>query len=127
MTSPHLTIPSRLARRRRAAAVENDRPAWEEPPSVPGRISKGVILGLVVLAVTFPLYVVVVTSLSSTEAVPRAGGLVVVPRELTLSAYVQLLSGGVVTKALLVSIGITVVGTLFSLAITVLSAYGLSR
>jgi putative aldouronate transport system permease protein len=71
--------------------------------------------------------VVVVTSLSSTEAVTRAGGLVVVPRELTVAAYVQLLSGGVVTKALVISVAITAVGTAFSLGITVLAAYGLSR
>ena len=57
----------------------------------------------------------------------RAGGLVVVPRELTVAAYVQLLSGGVVTKALLISVGITVIGTAFSLGITVFAAYGLSR
>jgi len=126
MTSQNLTLPGRLTRRL-ATVEKNERPAWEEPPSVPGRISKGLVLGLVVLAVTFPLYVVVVTSLSSTEAVTRAGGLVVVPRELTLSAYVQLLSGGVVTKALVVSVGVTVIGTVFSLAITVLAAYGLSR
>jgi putative aldouronate transport system permease protein len=70
---------------------------------------------------------VVVTSLSTTEAVTRAGGLVVVPRELTVAAYVQLLSGGVVTRALMISVVITAIGTAFSLGITVLAAYGLSR
>ena len=49
------------------------------------------------------------------------------PAGADVAAYVQLLSGGVVTQALLISIGITVVGTAFSLAITVLAAYGLSR
>ncbi|WP_327635827.1 carbohydrate ABC transporter permease [Kribbella sp. NBC_00482] len=103
------------------------RAVWEEEPTPVGRIGKPVVLALIALAVAFPLYVVVVTSLSSTEAVTRAGGLVVVPRELTIAAYVQLLSGGVVTKALLISVGITVIGTAFSLGITVLAAYGLSR
>lgn len=103
------------------------RAVWEEEPTAVGRLGKPVVLALIALAVAFPLYVVVVTSLSSTEAVTRAGGLVVIPRELTVAAYVQLLSGGVVTKALLISVGITVIGTAFSLGITVLAAYGLSR
>jgi putative aldouronate transport system permease protein len=100
---------------------------WEEEPTAVGRLGKPVVLALIALAVAFPLYVVVVTSLSTTEAVTRAGGLVVVPRELTVAAYVQLLSGGVVTRALVISVGITVIGTAFSLGITVLAAYGLSR
>jgi putative aldouronate transport system permease protein len=125
MTTQPVTLPRRLTRRR--AEEETGRPVWEEEPSFFGRLSKPVVLGLVVLLVTFPLYVVVVTSLSSTEAVTRAGGLVVVPRELTVAAYVQLLSGGVVTRALLISVVITAIGTFFSLAITVLAAYGLSR
>ena len=122
--------PPEPAKRRpapRRSEEEAGRPVWEEEPSFLGRLSKPVVLGLVVLIVSFPLYVVVVTSLSSTEAVTRAGGLVVVPRELTVAAYVQLLSGGVVTRALVISILITIVGTFLSLAITVLAAYGLSR
>ena len=103
------------------------RAVWEEEPTVAGRLSKPVVLTLIALVVAFPLYVVVVTSLSTTEAVTRAGGLVVVPRELTVAAYVQLLSGGVVTRALLISVVITAIGTAFSLGITVLAAYGLSR
>ena len=110
------------------ARVRNpERPIWEEAPTLVGRLGKPVVLALVFLIIAFPLYVVVVTSLSSTEAVARAGGLVVVPRELTLAAYVQLLSGGVVTRALVISTVITIVGTAFSLVITVLAAYGLSR
>ncbi|MBY8850377.1 carbohydrate ABC transporter permease, partial [Saccharothrix sp. MB29] len=38
-----------------------------------------------------------------------------------------LLSGGTVTRSVLVSTGITVVGTLFSVVVTLLAAYGLSR
>jgi putative aldouronate transport system permease protein len=126
MTTQPIAVQRRAAARRRAEE-ETGRPVWEEEPSFFGRLSKPVVLGLVVLAVAFPLYVVVVTSLSSTEAVTRAGGLVVVPHELTIAAYVQLLSGGVVTRALMISTVITLVGTFFSLAITVLAAYGLSR
>ena len=105
----------------------SERAVWEEEPTLVDRLGKPLVLVLIALAVAFPLYVVVVTSLSSTEAVTRAGGLVVVPRELTVAAYVQLLSGGVVTRALLISVVITAIGTAFSLGITVLAAYGLSR
>jgi putative aldouronate transport system permease protein len=105
----------------------SERAVWEEEPTIIDRLGRPVVLTLIALAVAFPLYVVVVTSLSSTEAVTRAGGLVVVPRELTIAAYVQLLSGGVVTKALVISVAITAIGTAFSLGITVLAAYGLSR
>jgi putative aldouronate transport system permease protein len=105
----------------------SERAVWEEEPTIIDRLGRPVVLTLIALAVAFPLYVVVVTSLSSTEAVTRAGGLVVVPRELTIAAYVQLLSGGVVTKALVISVAITAIGTAFSLGITVLAAYGLPR
>ncbi|WP_432947110.1 carbohydrate ABC transporter permease [Kribbella sp. CA-253562] len=123
MSSQAVKPPAGLLSRQR----HPERPIWEEEPTLVGRLGKPVVLALVFLVIAFPLYVVVVTSLSSTEAVTRAGGLVVVPRELTLAAYVQLLSGGVVTRALVISTAITIIGTAFSLLITVLAAYGLSR
>jgi putative aldouronate transport system permease protein len=105
----------------------SERPIWEERPSPVGRVVKAVVLAFVVLAVAFPIYVVLVTSLSSQETVDKAGGLVVVPHGLTPAAYLQIFSGGVVTRAVLVSTFITVAGTALSLAVTVLAAYGLSR
>jgi len=104
-----------------------ERPAWEEDPGVVGQTAKGVVLTGVVLAVLVPLWVVLVTSLSSKDTINAAGGLVVVPRELDFSAYRIIFSGGQISKALLVSTLITVVGTVFSLVLTVLAAYGLSR
>ncbi|MDT0343683.1 ABC transporter permease family protein [Streptomyces litchfieldiae] len=49
------------------------------------------------------------------------------PDGITLNAYEALLSGGVVTRALLISIGVTVVGTLVSLAATAGLAHWLAR
>jgi putative aldouronate transport system permease protein len=103
------------------------RPAWEEDPGIAGQTTMGVVLTAVVLAVLVPLWVVLVTSLSSRETINAAGGLVVVPRGLDLSAYQIIFSGGQISKALLVSTLVTVAGTAFSLALTVLAAYGLSR
>lgn len=50
-----------------------------------------------------------------------------IPGELSLGAYQELFSGGVVTRAVMVSVGVTTVGTAISLVTTVLAAYGLSR
>jgi putative aldouronate transport system permease protein len=103
------------------------RPAWEEEPGVATRAAKGTVLTLVVLAVLVPLWVVLLTSVSSRESINDAGGLVVVPRTLDLSAYEIIFSGGQISKALLVSTLVTVAGTALSLVVTVLAAYGLSR
>ncbi|MEU7281675.1 carbohydrate ABC transporter permease [Streptomyces sp. NPDC045431] len=103
------------------------RPAWEGRPSGAGVAAKGVVLAAACLAVLFPLWIVIVTSLSTPETISRAGGLVVVPRDLTLVAYEELLGGGQVQRAALVSLGVTAVGTLFSMTVSVLCAYGLSR
>lgn len=103
------------------------RPVWEEEPARAGLAGKGLALTLACLAVLFPLWIVVVTSLSSKRTIDAAGGLVVVPRDITFLAYRELLGGGQVQRAALVSLGVTVVGTLFSMAVSVLCAYGLSR
>ncbi|MFI1001755.1 carbohydrate ABC transporter permease [Streptomyces galbus] len=110
--------------RRRAAPA---RPAWEEEPSPAGLAGKGIALSLACLAILFPLWIVVVTSLSSRRTIDEAGGLVMVPKGLTFIAYRELLSGGQVTRAALVSVLVTLVGTLFSMTVSVLCAYGLSR
>ncbi|MCG5219531.1 carbohydrate ABC transporter permease [Streptosporangium sp. KLBMP 9127] len=102
-------------------------PAWMERPSPAGRTAKGVLLTLIVVSVLFPIYMVVLTSFSTQEAVTEAGGLVTRPGGLSLAAYRELFSGGVVTRAVLVSLGVTAVGTALSLVVTVLAAYGLSR
>jgi putative aldouronate transport system permease protein len=101
--------------------------AVDEKPGAVLQSAKGTVLTAVVLAVVIPLWVVVVTSLSSRATINAAGGLVVIPRGLDLSAYRIILSGGQVTRALAVSATITVLGTAVSLVVTVLAAYGLSR
>ncbi|WP_062206032.1 carbohydrate ABC transporter permease [Streptomyces sp. NBRC 109706] len=103
------------------------RPPWEEQPTKVGLTAKGVILGIALLAILFPLWIVVVTSLSDAETISRAGGLVIWPDGFSLAAYRELLSGGQVARSMVIAVGITVVGTLFSMTISVLAAYGLSR
>lgn len=57
------------------------RPVWEEKPSILGQLGKGTVLTLVTAAVLVPLWVVLVTSLSSSKTINAAGGYVVIPRE----------------------------------------------
>ncbi|GGX22468.1 carbohydrate ABC transporter permease [Streptomyces lomondensis] len=103
------------------------RPVWEEEPSKAGVAGKGIVLAGACLAVLFPLWIVIVTSLSSKKTITEAGGLVMIPKDITFIAYQELLSGGQVTRAAIVSVGVTLAGTLFSMAVSVLAAYGLSR
>jgi putative aldouronate transport system permease protein len=105
----------------------NSRPIWMEEPTPVGKVLKALTLALVVLVVAFPLYVVVLTSLSTESAVALAGGLVIVPHGITFGAYTDLFAGGVVTRSVIVSTAITAVGTLLSVTVTVMAAYGLSR
>ncbi|MFF7380745.1 carbohydrate ABC transporter permease [Streptomyces massasporeus] len=103
------------------------RPVWEEEPSKAGVAGKGIVLAGACLAVLFPLWIVIVTSLSTKQTINAAGGLVVIPKGITFVAYQELLSGGQVTRAAIVSVCVTLVGTMFSMTVSVLAAYGLSR
>ncbi|AOT57351.1 MULTISPECIES: carbohydrate ABC transporter permease [Streptomyces] len=116
-----------MRRKRRGGRAAPSRPVWEEEPRRAGLAAKGIVLAGACLAILFPLWIVVVTSLSSRRTIDEAGGLVVVPRDITFVAYQELLGGGQVQRAALVSVGVTVVGTLFSMAVSVLCAHGLSR
>lgn len=97
-----------------------------EPPTPAGTVAKAVTLLVVAAIVLFPVYVVVATSLATQSDVNDAGGLVVVLRHIDFGAYQQILAGGVVPRSLLVSLGVTTVGTLLSTSVIVLAAYGLS-
>lgn len=121
-TTPPPTVPIRGPR-----GARRQRPVWDEQPTLVGRFGKSTVITLIVLSVLFPLWVVVITSLSDQQAITEAGGLVIVPQGLTLRAYREILSGGVVTRAVLVSLGITFVGTVVAIVVNVLAAYGLSR
>jgi putative aldouronate transport system permease protein len=103
------------------------RPVWDEEPSRAGVAGKGIVLAGACLAVLFPLWIVLVTSLSSKQTITEAGGLVLIPKGITFVAYQELLSGGQVTRAAIVSVCVTLVGTAFSMTVSVLAAYGLSR
>lgn len=112
-----------VARRSR----RDGRPSWEERPTAAGQAAKGLTLGVVVAVIAIPLWIIVVTSFSTRAAINRAGGLVIWPDGVTAEAYRQMLSDPTVRTALLVSFGITVIGTAISMVVSILCAYGLSR
>lgn len=113
----------RPARRSRT----DGRPPWMERPTRMGQTAKAVAVVVVVLAVAYPLVGVIGTSFASQTDIIKASGLVLWPDHPNLDAYRTIFTGGVVTRALIVSVGITVLGTLASLLVTVGMAYGLSR
>jgi putative aldouronate transport system permease protein len=91
------------------------------------RASKGVLLTFCCALVIVPFVGIVSTSLSTREDIVRSGGFVLIPEEITFAAYRALFTGGVVPRAVGVSVFITLVGTALSLMTTTLLAYGLSR
>jgi|SRR6478609_266206 len=122
---PFPAPPTAAPRRRRRRSPH--RAAWEGTPHPLAQTGKGLSLLLIVLVVLFPLYTVVLTSFSTQADINRSGGMVVVPGEFTTAAYQQILSGGIVTRAAMVSILVTTVGTVLSTTVSILAAYGLSR
>ncbi|MFB8349026.1 carbohydrate ABC transporter permease [Streptomyces niveus] len=117
--------PTRPVRRRPRGAYSAI--PGETPGSLPWRALKSLILLVCVIAVVLPFLAIIATSLAEADQVNKAGGYVLWPDHITFSSYRALLSGGLVSKAMLVSIGVTVVGTALSLVSSVMLAYGLSR
>jgi multiple sugar transport system permease protein/putative aldouronate transport system permease protein len=103
------------------------RPAWQERPRPATQGAKSGAIVVILLVVAIPLYMIAVTSLSTQASINQAGGMVLWPHGLSLAAYQDIVSGGVVGRALLISLAITAVGTLFSMIVTILAAYGMSR
>lgn len=103
------------------------RPVWMGRPSLLARAGRGIVLGIACLAVIVPFVAVIMTSIASQREVSAAGGFVLFTTDPTLAAYRAVLSGGVVTRALFVSIGVTVIGTILSVVCTIMLAYALSR
>jgi len=102
------------------------RPPWMEPPSRAVSVARTAVLALLAIAMLFPFLYVAAVSFSSYRDVVGSG-LIVFPTHPTLEAYGVIFRGGIVTRALAVSVAVTVVGTFVSMLLTVGMAYGLSR
>ncbi|TDE98803.1 carbohydrate ABC transporter permease [Occultella glacieicola] len=98
-----------------------------DAPGAPSRAVKGVVLILLCAAVILPFVGIVSTSLADRAQVNASGGFVLFPTSVSLDSYRTIFAGGVVSRAMAVSVGVTVVGTAISLAVSTLLAYALSR
>lgn len=88
---------------------------------------KGLVLLIACALIVMPFVAIISTSLAGEDQITRSGGLVLWPEEVTFTAYEAVFAGGVVSRALGVSVFVTVVGTALSLITTTLLAYALSR
>ncbi|OON80123.1 carbohydrate ABC transporter permease [Streptomyces tsukubensis] len=99
----------------------------ESAGSPPWRALKSLLLLVCVLLVVLPFLAIISTSIADPAQITEAGGFVLWPDNPTLASYTALLSGGLVSKAMMVSVGVTVAGTALSLITSIMLAYGLSR
>ncbi|MFC7619262.1 carbohydrate ABC transporter permease [Microlunatus sp. GCM10028923] len=109
--------------RRRSSRVYSGQPA----PHPLWRLIKAVVLTVACAAVVLPFVGIVATSVAPGDQLARSSGFVLWPESVNLEAYRSILTGGVVTRSLIISIGVTLVGTALSMAATTLMAYGLAR
>ncbi|MFG2076397.1 carbohydrate ABC transporter permease [Nonomuraea maritima] len=100
------------------------RPAWVEPPNPVVTTIKGIVIGLILLIMIYPLAYVILNSFASPEATTTAG---LIPSEWSFSAYTTIFKGGIVQRSLIVSILVTLVGTALSLVVTSTLAYALTK
>lgn len=103
------------------------RPVWAGKPTPIAIGLKGLAIIVLLAVILFPFLIVFSTSVSSQADIIAAGGFVVWPRSFTLASYVDVLSGGIVSRSIIITALVTLVGTAVSLTSTVLAAWGLSR
>ena len=88
--------------------------------------TNNIILTIIALITILP-FIHVVASSFTTSAELAQKSFVLFPTKFSLSAYKYIFSTDTIFKALLVSIGVTLLGTLWSMFFSTLTAYGLSR
>ncbi|WP_049556318.1 carbohydrate ABC transporter permease [Nonomuraea sp. SBT364] len=104
--------------------TSSTRPAWVEPPNRFVTTIKGILIGLILLVMIYPLAYVILNSFAGPDATTTAG---LIPSEWSFSSYSTIFEGGIVLRSLIVSTLITLVGTALSLAVTATLAYGLTK
>ncbi len=122
-----VVVPEAAAKtKKRSPHQSPGRPVWMEEPGPITRFLKFVTLAFIVIVMLFPIVYVVSMSFSSAQDAMR-GGLVLWPKNPSLDAYRAILRGGVVTRALQISLMLTLLGTAAQMLFTTTMAYGLSR
>lgn len=83
-----------------------------------------ILIGLLSL---LPMIYVVVVSLTPYDEYLRQGGIILIPRKITLEAYSQFWREAYVAENFLNTVFISTVGTMANMAVTVMMAYALSK
>ena len=86
----------------------------------------GIILGLLAIVVIYPLYYIVIASISDPDAV-MTGDVWLYPIKVTFSGYAQLFQKSEVWRGYMFTLIYTVVGTIFNVVLTVPAGWALSR
>lgn len=110
--------------RRGSRRIRERRPVWEGRPSVAVRLLKAIVIAVIVIIMLYPFVSMIMRSFADVGASMKA---TLIPSKMTLAAYQSILSGGIVTRAMLVSAFITVVGTTIAVVLTTTLAYSLTR
>lgn len=85
-----------------------------------------VILTLIFLIVAYPLYFIIISSISGPNAV-ASGQVLFYPVGFTLQGYAEVFKDERIIRGFINSVILTVLGTVISLAVTLPTAYALSR
>lgn len=83
-------------------------------------------LGILAILAIFPFYQTLIVSFSTLND-RGSGHIFLWPRSIDFSAYQYLFAEGLVTRGMLVSIFVTVVGTVVSMIVTTAGAYAISK
>ncbi len=85
-----------------------------------------VVLTVIFLIVAYPLYFIIISSISAPEAV-AGGKVVLLPVDINFRGYQEVFKDSRIMKSFLNSVFYTACGTLINLAVTLPTAYALSR
>ena len=86
----------------------------------------GIILTILALVVIYPLYYIVIASISNADSVMR-GDVWIYPIKLTFSGYQTLFNNEDVWRGYFNTLAYTVLGTIFNVALTIPAGWALSR
>lgn len=110
--------------RRHRPRVREHRAIWEGQPSIGVRLLKIIVIAAIVIIMLYPFASMIMQSFAGFGATMRG---TLIPSKLTLDAYRSILGGGIVTRAMMVSAFITIVGTAIAVVLTTTLAYSLTR
>lgn len=89
-------------------------------------VINGIILGLLLIIVVYPLYFVIIASISDTDAV-LSGQVYLYPVQMTIAGYKRLFQETLIWSGYRNTLIYTVLGTIFNIVLTIPAGWALSR